>query len=238
MNLTVRARFALGDRVKEIEWGEAVKSDVLKVNGTVTMESLRESVGWESKIGATSAASLDGSRKTVTFGDKEELAVGHGVVSDDGSIWRTKMEGGDNYLAELGAQVRWAWETSAKRYIVILDALSCPESLRRYVWMGDRKRAAKYARRELCKWWKGLEDAEAVVFLWQTSHVGEVRNSWADVVADEAAEKGDFWTCCFGELPYASIDYRAPRCGLRQWAADKFGRRVGGKLQETSTLKC
>ena len=71
LNLTVRARFALGDRVKEIEWGEAVKSDVLKVNGTVTMESLclRGSVAWKSKIGATSAASLDGSRRTVTVGD-------------------------------------------------------------------------------------------------------------------------------------------------------------------------
>ena len=58
------------------------------------------------------------------------------------------MEGGDNYLAELGAQVRWAWETKAKRYVVILDALSCPESLRRYVWMGDKKRAATKVHEE------------------------------------------------------------------------------------------
>ena len=180
-------------------------------------------------------ASLDGCRKTAKVDDKEVEVVGHGVVASDGSVWRTKMEGGDNYLAELWAQVRWAWETKAKRYVVILDALSCPESLRRYVWMGDKKRAAKYARRELCKWWKGLEDAEAVVFIWQTSHVGELRNSWADVVADEAAVDGEAWRCSYRDLPYASIDFLEPACGLRQCAAGKFGKRVVQKLGETST---
>ena len=43
------------------------------------------------------------------------------------------------------------------------------------------------------------------------------------------------WRCSYRDLPYASIDFLEPACGLRQWAAVKFGKRVVQKLGETST---
>jgi len=74
--------------------------------------------------------------------------------------------------------------------VIVFDATSPPEVLRRFVWSCRRKRQRIYRRDWLDTWWRQLQRFEAVVFLWQTSHVGAPVNEWADQAAAEAALAG------------------------------------------------
>ena len=50
-------------------------------------------------------------------------AIGYASVWNDGAVWHTQQEEGDNYLAELGAQIETAHKAGARRIVVEFDAI-------------------------------------------------------------------------------------------------------------------
>ena len=78
----------------------------------------------------------------------------------------------DNYMAEMAAQLAVAERAGEKRVVIVFDATSPPEVLRRFMQICDRKRQRVYRRDWLDTWAQRLQAFEVVVFLWQTSHIG------------------------------------------------------------------
>ena len=68
-------------------------------------------------------------------------AVRHDGVQESGAL----PEGvRDNYMAEMAAQLSVAAHAGVRRVVIIFDATSPPEVLRRFVWSCRRKRQRVY----------------------------------------------------------------------------------------------
>lgn len=157
-----------------------------------------QGVGSEGGGGAEGGGFGCGVPETVDGGgDAEEaggarLVAAWAAVRHDGARESGALPEGvrDNYMAEMAAQLAVAAKAGVKRVVIVFDATSPPEVLRRFVWSCRRKRQRIYRRDWLDTWWRQLQRFEAVVFLWQTSHVGAPVNEWADQAAAEAALAG------------------------------------------------
>ena len=132
---------------------------------------------------ATGAAAAGGARAVVTRVaiNQDGLTVGGELAEED----RT----GDNYLAELAAQLDALEEAAeGERIIIIFDASSPVHALCRFMRSQGRARQGVLAAEWLQTFEALLSKCTAAVLLWQTSHVGEPCNEWADVEADMMAQ--------------------------------------------------
>ena len=128
----------------------------------------------------------------------------------------------DNYMAELAAQLEVARASAVRRVVVVFDATSPPEVLRRFARLCARRQQRVYRRDWIDTWLQRLcAGFDAVVMLWQTSHVGAPINEWADVEADRAVRSEE----ALPELltpRYSSLDIEIGgqllRGGLRAYA--------------------
>ena len=142
----------------------------------------------------------------------------------------------DNYMAEMAAQLAVAAKAGVRRVVIVFDATSPPEVLRRFVWSCRRKRQRIYRRDWLDTWWRQLQRFEVVVFLWQTSHVGAPVNEWADQAAAEAALAGlgermpELLAVEYASLELEQADGQLIRGGPRAAAAAAAQREVERRL--------
>lgn len=95
----------------------------------------------------------------------------------------------DNYIAELAAQLDALADAVTRgpeeRVIIVFDATSPVRAMLRFGRLGARARGDRLAA-ELLEHFERLRRRVAVlVLLWQTSHVGEPTNEWADVLCDK-----------------------------------------------------
>lgn len=131
--------------------------------------------GWDrrSRVAARAAVRHDG---VCVGGRLDEDAHGHHDVS------------ADNYVAEVAAlldALQNAWEAGYRRVVLVFDAASGVHSWLRFRRLGARARAAKWPDALLSSLDLAVARLEAVVFLWQTSHVGEPLNDMADAAVAE-----------------------------------------------------
>ena len=122
----------------------------------------------------------------------ERLVAAWAAVRHDGVREMGALSEGvrDNYMAEMAAQLAVAASAGVRRVVIVFDATSPPEVLRRFMGSCWRKRQRFYRRDWLDTWRQQLQAFEVVVFLWQTSHVGAPVNEWADQAAGVAALAG------------------------------------------------
>ena len=142
----------------------------------------------------------------------------------------------DNYMAEMAAQLAVAASAGVRRVVIVFDATSPPEVLRRFVWSCRRKRQRFFRRDWLDTWWQQLQAFEVVVFVWQTSHVGAPVNEWADAAAAEAARAGldeeapRLLPAGYASLELEQVDGQLIRGGPRATAAAAAQREVERRL--------
>ena len=149
---------------------------------------------WQARIGATACFTGDGTRKMVPSGDKDDMApaVGRATIRHDGKVFggaMCELDAECNYTAELAALLDGLESLPAGgRVVIMLDATSPVCAYRAWKRKHARKRTSYIA----ATWFDHLERLvnrqEAVVFWWQTSHVGSPMNEAADVEADKARE--------------------------------------------------
>ena len=118
-------------------------------------------------------AAAEGVRSVVTRAavNQDGLVCGGELADDD--------RAGDNYLAELAAQLdALEEEAEGERIIIIFDASSPVYALRRFMNSQGRARQGLLAAEWLQAFESLLLKCSAAVFLWQTSHVGNPVTRW------------------------------------------------------------
>jgi hypothetical protein len=181
-------------------------------------------------------------------GDDERMVAAWVAIDNSGEV-----EGGiltadarDNYMAEMAAQLAVA-RKDWTRAVIVMDATSPVLALWSFMSGCDRRRQRKYRRDWLDTWLGWLHDYEAVVFIWQTSHVGAPINEWADLEAARMAEEPDGGIGGDIELQpirYAALDLAAGggltahgqivRHGARSWSTRLLTVEVLRRLRLTS----
>ena len=184
--------------------------------------------GTEAAEGGDEAEAAGGARTVAAW-----AAVRHDGARESGAL----PEGvRDNYMAEMAAQLAVAAKADVKRVVIVFDATSPPEVLRRFVWSCRRKRQRIFRRDWLDTWWRQLQKFEVVVFLWQTSHVGAPVNEWADRAAAEAALAGrvermpELLAVEYASLEIEQADGQLIRGGPRATASAAAQREVERRL--------
>ena len=245
VEMVVRARLALGEDVVVIDQPVAKDSDRegVFVNRQAVEHELFRYATWVARTGAQCVISMDGCRKEAPDG-KGPCKAGWSARRSDGGEWHGVIPPpfNDNYMAEMRAQTaaaERAFGLGCRRIVLVFDATSPPEVLRRFIWSCNRKRQRIYRRDWLDSWWEALQKFETVVFLWQTSHAGAPSNEWADVGADEAAEGWDMDDVSIESVTYAAIEWTGadgqllPK-GVRAWASKLLQRESLKRLAATS----
>ena len=198
VEMLVRARHSLGDEVT-IEKGPPAKPRGMsggepvgrKVNLQATQELSQAVVRWWARIGAQAVFTLDGTRQEIVDPQgMSKLITAWAAVRHDGVERQGALPPGvqDNYMAEMAAQLAVAAEEGLTRVVIVFDASSPVEALRHFLRCCWRKQQRFYRRDWLDGWARALMKFEVVVFIWQTSHVGEPVNELADGAADRAAQ--------------------------------------------------
>ena len=255
VEMVVRARHALGEHVRVID--EPVAKDTERhdtfVNRQAVEQELQRLATWTARTGAGCVISMDGCRKDAEGGRSESgggggddegegvKLAGWAAQCSDGGEWHGVLTPpyNDNYMAEMRAQIAVAERCKCRRIVLVFDATSPPEVLRRFIWSCTRKRQRIYRRDWIDNWWDALQKFETVVFLWQTSHAGAPSNEWADVAADIAASSCDIDDVQFDAVKYATVEWLqadgqlVPR-GIRDWATRLLQKAALKRLQETS----
>lgn len=99
----------------------------------------------------------------------------------------SESEGIDNYLGELAAQIDVLNLVSeVDRVAIIFDATSPVKCMQRFRRLCARARQCIHVGRWIEVMSRLVNRVESVVFIWQTSHVGEPVNEWADALASHA----------------------------------------------------
>ena len=167
------------------------------VNVTAAWRSLVTMVEWWARTDAEAVFTLDGSRaELVVQGaggqDERRTVAAWAACRHDGEVTRGALPDGvkDNYMAEMAAQLAVARARGVQRVVVVFDATSPPEVLRRFIHSCWRRQQRIYRRDWLDSWAQDLQQFETVVFVWQTSHVGAPVNEFADVEAGKAVRAG------------------------------------------------
>ena len=135
---------------------------------------------WAARVRASHVVSGDASRA-------RDGTCSRGLLRNDGVITQGMIvedDCDDNYLAELAAILDQA-EAAPKgsRVVIMLDATSPMHAFIKF-WVSHARRQASYYGSTWLDTLDQLLDGvdEAVVFLWQTSHVGSPMNEVADAL--------------------------------------------------------
>ena len=248
VEMAVRARLRLVD--VPVEHSAPKKSSARRVNVPASTKLLDTVNTWVARIRAQVVYSLDGTLQKVSDGENERMVAAWAAVNSAGECEGGQMAASDrdNYMAEMAAQLAVA-RSAFTRAVIVMDATSPVLALWSFMSGCDRRKQRKYRRDWLDTWDHWLHSFEAVVFVWQTSHVGASINDWPDELAAEVAETGDIGGTGDIELQpgrYASLEVAAGgvdtlggqivKVGVRQWALRLLTREALRRLRATSKL--
>ena len=188
LQMAARARLEIGDR--RVCSYKLFKASEVVVNLRAQRAMIEELILWQARMGLTKVFTVDATRKRVTEERKVELRGARAGARHDGQVIGgvlSESEGIDNYLGELAAQIDVLNSISTgDRVAIIFDATSPVKCMQRFRRLCARARQCIHVGRWIEVMSKLVNRVESVVFIWQTSHVGEPVNEWADVLASQA----------------------------------------------------
>ena len=156
-----------------------------------------ERVEWGARLGVTHVMASDGGKVKIaaeeTADGREQVVFTSAVVANDGSmIGGVLMEEEENsYVAELMAMIAALQAAPAgARVMLVFDATSPLLAWWRWSRAPARVRQKFYCAELLNTLDSAIQRLQAVVLLWQTSHVGEPWNEWVDEATRKAVEAG------------------------------------------------
>ena len=216
-----------------------VKARKRQINLAATAELNGALLSWGRRIRFTAAYTVDGSRKKVDTEDGPKMVSARAAVRHDGEILGGPIEeledgadASDNYYAELAAQLdALNREEPGGRILIVCDAQSPVQALARFRRSHARTKQGYKAGRWIECWDRLIARHEAVVVVWQRSHVGATVNDWADIAADEAFTREDPVPVVRVGCGYASMRIVGTSGGLHRWAVGCAERRWQRKLE-------
>ena len=219
--------------VKAVEELAAGKQQKCTINLEVAAANVLELTEWQAKIRATAAFATDGA-----WVKGADIAA-RGFVRHDGTTFHGELQevaGKDNYVAELAALIdALASCEDGGRVIMVVDALSPVWALLRFRVSHDRTKQQFYCDDLLDTLDQQLMRMEAVVFLWQTSHVGSPPNEAADQLADVFDCEGNVVAVPCAPARHYFIALAAPARSVREWASHRGRGVVAGWLKAAVT---
>lgn len=194
---------------------------------------------WSARICATRIYTLDGGWREVETenGGKTRIATRAAIDHEGhilgGRIFEADVKA-DNYIAELAAQLDALTDAvgrgSGERVIVVFDATSPVRAMLRFGRLSARARGDRLAA-ELLEHFERLRRRVAVlVLLWQTSHVGEPLNEWADVACDTFGLEDDY-PIPRGIAEFASMTFPSHRGSAQEYVMQGMRRAVAARLR-------
>ena len=238
VQITARARLALGD--VEVIPGDGTKRQETHVQLSTQRELWGRLTTWSARICATRIYTLDGGWREVKTEDGGRVRIATRAAIDHeghvlgGRIFEKDVKA-DNYIAELAAQLDALTDAvrrgSEERVIVVFDAMSPVRAMLRFGRLSARARGDRLAA-ELLEHFERLRRRVAVlVLLWQTSHVGEPLNEWADVACDTFGLEDDY-PIPRGIVEFASMTFPAHRSSAQEYVMQGMRRVVAARLRK------
>ena len=237
VQITARARLALGE--VEVIPGDGVKRPTTHVQ-LASQRALWERLStWSARVRATRVYTLDGGWRDVQVGNNSWVKIATRVAIDHeghilgGRICERDIKE-DNYIAELAAQLDALTDAVARgseeRIIIVFDATSPVRAMLRFGRLGARARGDRLAA-ELLEHFERLRRRVAVlVLLWQTSHVGEPLNEWADVMCDKFGMDDDY-PIPRGPVEFASLTFPAHVRSAQEYVMRGMSKVVAARLR-------
>ena len=243
VQLMARARLALGN--VEVYPGDGEKRQETHVQLSSQRAHWERLTTWSARVRATRIYTLDGGWRDVQVDKNAKVKIATRVAIDhEGHVLGGRICEGDfhedNYIAELAAQLDALTDSVARgseeRVIIVFDATSPVRAMLRFGRLGARARGDRLAA-ELLEHFERLRRRVAVlVLLWQTSHVGEPTNEWADVMCDKFGLDDDY-PIPRGRIEFASLTFSAHVRSAQEYAMQGMSRvvaaRLRGRVKET-----
>ena len=236
VQIVARARLALGD--VPVIAGDGVKRPETHVQLTSQRALWERLTTWSTRVRATRIYTLDGGWREVQVDDGKLKIATRAAVDHEGHVLGGRIyEKGvkeDNYIAELAAQLDALTDAVARgseeRVILVFDATSPVRAMLKFGRLGARARGDRLAA-ELLEHFERLRRQVAVlVLLWQTSHVGEPLNEWADVTCDTFGLEDDY-PIPRGRVEFASLLFPSHDRSAQEYVMRGMSRVVAARLR-------
>ena len=237
VQMVARARLALGE-VPVFE-GDGNKRRETHVQLRAQYLMWAKITAWAARIGATKVYTLDGSRRMVPTGEGGWMPIcTRAAVDHEGNTFGGRFMGEagvaeDNYHAELAAQLDALSEATRKpgeRVIIIFDATSPVLAMLKFGRLGARARGDRLAAELLEHFERLRRRCAALVLLWQTSHVGEPVNEYADITCDKFGIE-DVCPIQRGEVQFASVTFPGHIRSAQEFAIKGMSALVASRLR-------
>jgi ribonuclease HI len=236
VQLVARARLALGD--VEVISGDGIKRQHTHVQLAAQRCLWEKLTTWSARIQATRIYTLDGGWREVKTDTGSIKIATRAAIDHEGHVLGGRIceddVNEDNYIAELAAQLDALSDAVSRgveeRVIIIFDATSPVRAMLRFGRLSARARGDRLAAELLEHFERLRRRVAALVLIWQTSHVGEPINEWADVMCDTFGMEDD-WPIPRGKVAFASITFPAHKGPAQAYAMNGMSRIVAQRLR-------
>jgi len=205
---------------------------------------------WAARINANIIISVDGGMPRIpTKNGKDFVIATRAAVMHDGTAIGGRLlepdAPEDNYVAELAAaldSMQYAIDKHGHRarVVLIFDATSPVRGALGFGSASQRHKADKCMAKWLDCFVQLRRQCEAIAFLWQTSHVGEPINEWADMQT-KAYGPDDILPVPRAACTFASITFPEHRKTAREFIAPfiiaELNSKLGAKVNKDPVLR-
>ena len=236
VQLVARARLALGD--VEVLPGDGIKRQETHVQLSSQRCLWEKLTTWSARIRATRIYTLDGGwREVETDTGKTKIATRVAIDHEGHVLGGRLLEedvNEDNYIAELAAQLDALTDATSRgteeRVVIVFDATSPVRAMLRFGRLSARARGDRLAAALLEHFERLRRRVAALVLIWQTSHMGEPVNEWADVMCDTFGVDDDY-PIPRGKIAFASITFPDHKGPAQAYAMQGMSRVVAQRLR-------
>ena len=236
VQIVARARMALKD--VEVLPGDGIKRQEAHVQLSAQRNLWEKLTTWSARIKATRIYTLDGGwREVKTDGGRMKIAT-RAAIDHEGHVLGGRIceedVNEDNYIAELAAQLDALTDASSRgneeRIIMVFDATSPVRAMLRFGRLSARARGDRLAAELLEHFERLRRRVAALVLIWQTSHVGEPVNEWADEMCDKFGVDDDY-PIPRGKVAFASLTFPNHKGPAQTYAMAGMSRIVAQRLR-------